>query len=216
MKKFVLSLALIVLIPTTGCSRWFAVQGNGTIKTETRELQSFDRVSISGSGTLEINIGQPTKIEITTDDNLLQYLQTDVSSGKLAIRSTRSINPTKLLYKVGASDVREIACSGATDVSVHGVNNAELALRGSGATDMEIDGQTKRLIVKISGAGDLDAAKLKAEEVVASISGSGNIDVHAEKTLKTSISGAGSVVYSGNPEVDQSISGSGSIRRKSK
>jgi putative autotransporter adhesin-like protein len=66
----------------------------------------------------------------------------------------------------------------------------------------------------LTGSGDLELAKLPVERATVEISGSGDIEVDATRTLDVRISGSGSVAYHGNPEVKKSISGSGGLIKK--
>jgi hypothetical protein len=68
-------------------------------------------------------------------------------------------------------------------------------------------------VIRLSGAGDIDALGLKAATTEANISGAGNVKVWATNELKANISGAGSIQYKGDPKIQQSISGAGSVKK---
>ena len=54
------------------------------MKRETREVQPFDRVNISGAANFEILSGQPSgSCEVEGDDNLLEHLATTVEGGSV-------------------------------------------------------------------------------------------------------------------------------------
>jgi hypothetical protein len=69
------------------------------------------------------------------------------------------------------------------------------------------------LRVQLSGAGDIDAFDLLADNVEIDMSGAGGARVNAKNKLDVSISGVGSVRYRGEPEVHKNISGLGSLKR---
>ena len=101
-----------------------------------------------------------------------------------------------------------------TEINKGLVNDLEvenLTMDMSGASETTLHGTANNFEIGISGAGDLDAKKLKTRNTSIDISGAGSAIVYAKKTLKIEVSGAGSVQYKGNPKVDQSISGAGSV-----
>jgi len=54
-------------------------------KTETRELGTFNRVSMRGIGKIYINQGKEQKVVIEGDDIAINRITTNVTDGKLVI-----------------------------------------------------------------------------------------------------------------------------------
>lgn len=203
-------------IGTLGCQPMTGIRGSGIEKTEIRQVESFDAVALSGSGRMEVTLGDASPLSITADDNLLELIESKVVDGRLTIRPTQNINPSsEIVLKVSTPALRQVKCSGATKLVIHGARGEELKIAVSGASTVHADGQVGRFEVAVSGAGDIFASELKSDEVQVTISGAGSAQLHAEKKLKATISGAGSITYSGTPEVDQQVSGAGTIKRKS-
>ena len=70
----------------------------------------------------------------------------------------------------------------------------------------------KELEVKVSGSGDFMGSRLKSNNTQAYVSGSGDAEVNASKSIKARVNGSGDIEYSGNPETsDTKVVGSGSI-----
>ncbi|NNF18253.1 MAG: DUF2807 domain-containing protein, partial [Flavobacteriaceae bacterium] len=70
------------------------------------------------------------------------------------------------------------------------------------------------LEIRMSGSGDLDAFDLEADDVEVQVSGSADVEVTANKSLKANVSGSGDIRYKGNPKkVDSRKSGSGDITK---
>ena len=84
---------------------------------------------------------------------------------------------------------------------------------GEGGFLFELEGVTKKLDVKISGAGHVDASDLKAQNVDFRVEGFGTGSVYAVKTLNARIEGVGKIRYKGDPKVTQYIDGLGSVKR---
>ena len=68
--------------------------------------------------------------------------------------------------------------------------------------------------------GDAEAVEVEPQaraivvEAIVSVSGVGNVIVHAERKLRASISGAGNIEYVGDPEVTEDVSGIGQVKRR--
>ena len=73
-------------------------------------------------------------------------------------------------------------------------------------------GTATRLGASVSGSGQAGLIDLRAQDVDASVSGSGTIMLTALDRLDASISGSGSIIYLGDPaHVTKTVSGSGAI-----
>ena len=65
-----------------------------------------------------------------------------------------------------------------------------------------LNGTADQANYHVSGSGDLSASKLKAQQVEASVAGSGDITCHATDLLKANISGSGEIGYAGSPRLE--------------
>jgi hypothetical protein len=107
-----------------------------------------------------------------------------------------------------------IRASGGSALAIDDLRAASLHVDGSGALDAKVAGRVEKEQVTISGAGSYRAEQLVATDASVSVSGVGNVIVHATDTLDASISGAGIIEYAGNPAVTQHVSGIGRVRRR--
>jgi hypothetical protein len=79
---------------------------------------------------------------------------------------------------------------------------------------LKLSGSAKDVGVDISGAVDLFAYDLLAENYKLGISGAGKAEINVSKNLKLDISGAATVHYKGTPtNISQDISGAGSVKK---
>jgi len=85
---------------------------------------------------------------------------------------------------------------------------------GEGGVLVDLEGVANNLMVKLSGAGHVDADELKTEEADIEIEGVGTASVYATDRLNAQIEGVGKVSYKGNPRVTQNIEGLGAVSRK--
>lgn len=128
-------------------------------------------------------------------------------TGNAGIRSSGSGNVTAA---VNSSDL-QLAVSGSGSItSSLTANQLGATVSGSGA--LNLAGNVKNADIKVSGSGHIRANDLKTDAVDASISGSGNIHILANKSINARVSGSGRLIYTGNPtHVNSSTSGSGRV-----
>ncbi len=192
-----------------------AIRGSGDIETESREVKEFTRISSSGSFDIYVVVGKEQSIEISYDDNLLEYIETKVRGRTLKLKSRESIDGSRgCRIDITVRSLSEISLAGSGDIEVSRItgNSFDCSLAGSGS--IELEGEVDEVDVSMSGSGDIDARELIAERADVSISGSGDIDVYASEWLDASVSGSGDIRYFGNPaERDRHVSGSGSIKK---
>jgi hypothetical protein len=209
---FVLLAGCVVLV--AGC-HLPGIRGNGQIKTEARPLTAFTNVDASGAFEIEWQNGSPD-LRITTDENLLPYIENDVSGDTLHLRTREHVWPTHGIKVVISSPTRTGGkIRGAVKLTVKQLSGPTFALESKGASEVTLDGSIDRLLVDMTGASQLVADKLQAKTAEISTTGAGDADVAVSDTLKVVITGAGKVTYMGNPTtIKKQITGAGSIRRK--
>ena len=212
--KIILLVTLIAFV-VTGCGFW-GIRGNGRVKEEKRTIEDFQRIEAGGAFTIKVNVGQPTSLKITAEDNLLGYIKTNIKGNTLKIDTRRNISPRKkILIEITTPELDFINASGANNITVIGIKGSEFDASLSGAGNISLAGEVEKFKAELSGAGNINAKDLKATDVRVSVSGAASADVYAKESLEASVSGVGSVDYYGNPaETKTNVSGVGSISRK--
>jgi hypothetical protein len=213
MKKitFVLLAACVVL--TVGC-RWVGIRGNGHIKTEERTISAFAEIDAGGAFIIEWQSGPPT-LRITTDENLLPYIESDVSGETLHLRTHEQVWPTHDITVVISSPTRAGArIRGAVRLTAKQLTGPKFVFEASGASRVSLDGNIDELLADMTGASELEASGLQTKTAEISTTGAGDAEIAVAETLKVAITGAGKVTYSGNPTIEKHITGAGSVHRK--
>lgn len=216
------------------------VKGNGNLVTADRHVGDYDALAVSGWFDIDLVDGREGELILKGDENLLEYVVTEVDGGKLTIKVKRGFNlspskssrgihitvPVESIDRVNLSGSGDIvgkttiktsnfktAMSGSGDITLDIESNSIVAAM-SGSGDMNLSGSTEHLEVSISGSGDIKAYGLEADNVEATISGSADIEITANESLKARVSGSGDISYRGNPKkIDTKTSGSGDITR---
>lgn len=232
---FILPLIAMVIMACNFGINIQAVRGSGNLKTEERSVSGFDRISLSGMGDLNIVQGDEEALTIEAEDNLLQYITTEVRDSELqiGIKDGANILPTRSIrFELRVKDLTAVSVSGAgnlkmdalraenLNLTVSGAGNVDIKnldvtdinVKSSGTGNFNLAGKTQTQNITISGAGNYRAADLESNSADLSVSGAGNSTLWVKEKLTVKISGFGRVEYYGDPTVTQDITGGGSVK----
>jgi len=226
-------LAVVAMIVLYSCSK---IKGHGPMVTETRTLPAFTGVIFDIPGTLHYTPGSVFKVELSSQQNLLDVIETYVSGNdlKIIVKSGTNIkNKEDIDIFIEAPDLTYLSLGGSGYMQVTQVykpKDLRLNLRGSGkiqisqletnvlnaeisgSGDLQIsNGKANREQISLSGSGLADFINFSTDDAITQTSGSGTIQLQVNKTLEAYISGSGVVMYKGNPTVKSSVSGSGRV-----
>jgi len=191
------------------------IRGNGHIKTEERQVGGFANIDAGGAFAIEWQSGTPS-VQVTTDENLLPYIENNVSGNTLHLRTREHVWPTHGIKVVISSPTRAGAkLRGAVKLTANQLSGSTFAIESKGASEVSLSGNIERLLVDMTGASQLTADGLQTKTAEISTTGAGDANVAVTDALKVVIIGAGKVTYSGNPPtIEKHITGAGSIQRK--
>jgi hypothetical protein len=211
------------------------ISGDGNATSQPREVGAFSSLELETSAEVAVKVGQPQRVVVVADSNLLQHVKTEVRGGKLVIDMDGDVRPkTPLRVEISVPELKDVEIDGSGDVTVEGAKgDAGLSIDGSGdirwtgeAGELRVDiegsggvtlaGSAAQLTIEVSGSGDVDASKLKARDAVVEVEGSGDVAVHVDGgKLRAEVSGSGDVDWSGEATVERAVvSGSGAIRKR--
>ena len=215
LKKISLCLAVLSLPALSGCMMNF-IEGSGVSATETRTLTDFDSISLAGSGDVSVVKGDEFKVVVEADDNLMQYVKTEVNGRDLGLAMESSFkNPirtkTTVRYTVTCPELKSVSVAGSGDINAEDFETDEFSIAIAGSGDVKLTGSANKLDISIAGSGDCKLQDFVVKNAEISVAGSGTARIRAEETLDVSIAGSGDVYYYGKPKVSQSIMGSGNI-----
>jgi hypothetical protein len=192
-----------------------SVAGSGKIITEPRTVSGFSDVSLSGSGTVIIEQTGIESLAVTTDDNLLPYIKTEVKGNTLELGfqdSMTHLSPTHdIVFRLTAKTLEGLDVSGSGEVDAKGLDPDHLRIKISGSGKVSARGSASDLDLRISGSGGYRGEDMRSKRATIHISGSGGAVIAASETLQADVSGSGSIEYIGDPQVTRHVSGSGSV-----
>jgi hypothetical protein len=206
----------------------------GKLVSEVRPVSGFNRVSLSGSGTLVVTQGSSEGLTVEADEAVLEIIETRVVGNELKIGLKPgvsgfgtgpiyyylTVDDLNAINLSGSGDVEmesletdflEMLISGSGDVNLRNLKAEDLDLSLSGAGNFKLDGEVNKQTVDISGSGKYRASDLRSQTAMVRISGAGSVQVWVEEVLDVSISGSGKLEYYGTPVVNERISGAGRL-----
>ncbi|WGD34356.1 DUF2807 domain-containing protein [Olleya sp. YS] len=234
-------LLVLALTTFTSCNAQWGngktIKGNGNVTTITRTTADYDALRLSGWMDFELVKGTEGTITIEGEENLLEYIITEIEYGGLVIKTEKNVNlkPSgnkTIKITIPFEDIEKVSLAGSGDVTSNTTinsNNFRASISGSGDIELDINsknteakvtgsgdltltGNTTNLQVNVTGSGDFHGERLQADNTEAKVTGSGDIVVYAKKNLKARVTGSGDIEYKGNPEkVDTKVTGSGDI-----
>ncbi|MET0462538.1 MAG: head GIN domain-containing protein [Chitinophagaceae bacterium] len=234
--RVLMALAFVMFMTIlTSCEK---IKGEGPVVMQERTMQSFHSVSAGVSGRIRYTVSPACKVELHAQQNILDILETFVSSDELIIKFKNGVNVRSyddIDIHISGPSPESVSLSGDASLEMPGtISGDRLQLRVSGSGNIEVgqvsltnkleatvtgsgninvaQGTVKQVNLRISGSGNIRSTGVSAQEADAEISGSGNIRVKATDKLNARISGSGSVYYTGAPLLTTNISGSGSVK----
>lgn len=240
MKNLKVIAALIAILSVTAVTNaqiWETVRGNGKVVTKERNTNSFTGVRVSSGIDVYLSQGNEVSVEVEADENLHEYIITEVRDGILNVRTDNvsirdaerkrvnvimkditSIRTSSAGDVVGQTPVEaeniELDASSAGSISLD-VRAKEIEVDISSSGDISLSGEADFLEASLSSAGDLNAFKLKVREAKVSVSSAGDADISVSERLTARASSAGDINYTGDPRyVDAHSSSAGGIHRR--
>lgn len=213
------------------------IKGNGTMKSITRTTSDYEGIKCAGSFDYVLVSGAEGKITIEGEENLLEFIVTEVKDGYLIVKNKDRINLNSSNNKtikiiIPFKEINEVSFAGSGDLWSQDkitVNDFKSSLAGSGSMVLHVEttstnsslagsgkmtlkGTTNDLDVSVSGSGKFHGFDLQANNTVISVAGSGDAELFCNGKLKARVAGSGDIKYKGNPKTEETkVAGSGSI-----
>jgi hypothetical protein len=213
-----------------------SINGNGHVTEQVRAVDPFTEIEVTHGMNVYISQGSPAKVTVVADENLHEYIETEVDGGVLKVSTTERIRRArekKVLIVVENLD--QVSSEAGSNVYSQGIiSSGHLTLSAFAGSNLKMELNVKRLNAKSSAGAniflsgkameaDLQAssgANLKGEELVidrchAKASSGANIFFEVSDELDARSSSGGNIFYWGNPsKTDVSTSSGGNIIKK--
>lgn len=227
---------VFIAISLTNCFQVnLCTEGSGQVTKRNFDIIEFKTIYVGVPSKVFIIQDSIPKVEIETDDNLLDFIFVRVVDDQLQIESEKGICPRRLNIRItnptykgiqidGSADIIAlspistnkiyIGINGSGDVLIDSIQTNRISIAINGSGDIRIGGIAEDFNAEINGSGDINAIKLLSNKVQVETNGSGDVYVNCLQELNISISGSGDVFYLGNPSTSHiEIKGSGRLKR---
>jgi hypothetical protein len=194
---------------------------------ERKPLETFNTLVVKGA--VDVYVNQTNESGISASASDLNSLQYSVKNGTLEINGGSDGHiyvHTQGLSRIevyGNSDVYSsdtlkgsslaIVNSGAGDATLL-LNYTDVDVNVTGSADVKLSGTANNLKADVSGAGDLRAYKMPVLSASVKLSGSGDAQINASKSIQGNVGGAGTLYHQGEPEkMEVEVTGAGEVKK---
>jgi hypothetical protein len=208
---------IFLVVLAAGCHGQFGAQikGSGKRELQKREVAAFTSISTEGAFTVEVTCGKDRSLEVEGDDNVLEYVTSDVSGNTLRLKNRKNYSTSEpVKFKISVPNLDGLSVNGAGHIDVKGINNDKFEIDTNGAATIVVSGNTKVIDVGANGAGKVDAHNLHADRGIVDSRGVARIDVDVKSQLDVSVQGPSTVTYLGDPVVNKSVQGTGKVEKR--
>jgi hypothetical protein len=236
LKFLTIAIAILVISACSHAQIRRTVHGNGKVVTKERRIDSFNGIRVSTGIDVYLKQGNSETISVEADDNIQEYILTEVRGGVLNVFTEVSIRDAerKRVY-VTMKEVTSIKTSSAGDVSGESpikcdrlelsassagsikldVTANDIKLNISSSGDITLNGDAALLEADLSSAGSLRAYDLNVKEADVSVSSAGDANINVSERLTARASSAGDINYRGNPKyIDAHSSSAGGVHKR--
>jgi len=240
MKSLRVLMLLAVCLGVVSCvdgQFYRSVSGSGNVVKKDRALSGFDGVKVSSGIDVYLSQGDNESVVVEADDNLQEYILTEVKDGKLHVYSDNisirhaekervyvTMKTIKSLKTTSAGDIIGETAIKCDDIELSATSSGDIKIELyakkvdldiSSAGNIKLNGEGESLNADLSSAGDLHAFDFRVKDADVSVSSAGSADVFASDKLVARASSAGDINYKGNPKyVDAHSSSAGGIHSR--
>lgn len=195
------------------------VKGNG--KLSTKKIAVSDYNSIKIDGVIDFNYEQSDAepyIEITVDENLHEYVNTDIKDRELTVcfKGVKVDHYTKFVVRTNSKWLKEVKAAGNANFMVNSpLSGDEIKISANSNCLVQLKEPVKmgKIDLNVSGSANMVAAELEADKLECGITGSGTINLKKgnAKEGEYSIASNGEIMAFGVavPELSCKLTGNG-------
>ncbi len=187
---------------------------SGLVVTQSRPVQGFSGVALTGVGQVFVEQGAAESLTITAPEDFLPYLSSNVLGDMLELGKAPGLNVQSaqdIVFRVTVPRLERVRLSGVGDFDISGIDVNRFSAELTGIGRITARGRADRQVVELSGIGDYLAEDLQTRITTVSIHGQTHAVVRVSERLEGTVQYLCKLSYYGSPEV--SVTGNGSVRR---
>jgi hypothetical protein len=144
-----------------------------------------------------------------------------VENGRLSLRDGNgdavfhiSRDSEQLSIQVIAPDIRTFTVNGSGDLHLKSYDQPDLSLEVNGSGNVEAEGKTKKVDLRVAGSGEVDLRALDTGDAKIALAGSGEAHVAPHGAAEVDVAGSGDVYLTSKPTVlSSNVAGSGEVHQ---
>lgn len=183
------------------------ITGDGKIITKTQKLPNITSMELGGNFDLTINPSNSNELTITTDENILPYLNSSVSNEvyKLTIKSDSNISLKKPIAAVfNTQNLNSLVLGGSVNLHANNLNAKQFSLIAAGNNQAEISGNIQQLLLSLRGKSAINATVANNNTLEVSSMGNHELTLAGE-TQNLKIIAQGKIIVNAKNLVAQNI-----------
>ena len=202
------------------CSLSFTACDREPLEATSRDLGTFEAISLRGAADVRITVGEAASIKIEGSTYAVKNLQTEVNQNTLSIESHKSGwawfgDRDELRLTITMPKLTSFESSGAGNIQVTNLNGGDQNVRIAGAHNLVAHGKLDKLSIELDGAGNVDYGDVQTQEATITVNGAGHVVVKPSGRLVATVNGVGAINYLGEPQkVESNLHGIGTIARQ--
>lgn len=233
-KTTIVLLFVATFLSSCGIDMFNRIEGDRNVVSQERDIDNdFSRVKVSSGIDLYIKQGDEVELTVEADENLHEYIMTEVDGNQLRIYVDGNIWRAKArkVY-LTVTDIDELKATSGSDVLSEGIlkvgdfevsttSGADMRIEvdanhitssSSSGSDLKIIGRTNTHDTSASSGSNLNAYELESREVNAKASSGADVGVYASEAITAKASSGGDVRYKGRPKkVNKKTSSGGGV-----
>ncbi|MEN8704127.1 MAG: head GIN domain-containing protein [Polaribacter sp.] len=190
---------LLILLILTSSTLLSQVKGNKTIETRTYKVTNLKELKVNLYAKITVDQGLSESMQITTDSNLFDKIDTEIVDGTLNLNQLEWIQPSQsIIIKIGAPKLERLETGTHETLYLNNVNTDFLnimALIGK----VVVSGNVNQFNVGVE-LGEVEASKLIAENARVNIWGRGKATVYAKDEIYSIVKNDGKLVLANTPK----------------
>ena len=185
------TLLCVILLAMSMLSAQTTIVGSGKIETQHRELEAF--TSVNSPSTVDVTIIKNEKscAQVTADNNLMEFVLTEVENGVLTISMKRgfSYNSPHITVTIYTPHLSEVVMKGTGNVTVLSAKEEYFTLTTKGTGNFKSDCLVveKDLVLQCRGTGNIDVSYMCPNNVTVQNSGAGNMNIKMLQNVTSSM-----------------------------
>ncbi|MCP4179803.1 MAG: DUF2807 domain-containing protein [bacterium] len=207
--KILISIIIIVFLINLGFTLFvcfFPVRGNGKYTQETRQLNHFDKLVVSGAFSVKVVEGKTYSIKIKADSNIIKYITSTVKNNSLRIYYDKSISPRKKIDIIVTTEtLNSVRLESPSyvfldNIDLKNLNITAMLEDSTGTPTLNATGSVEHLNLSCSSYSKMDFKGLKCKTANIKMYGNCIVKTNA-KSVKAYIDGDCKLIYFGNSKI---------------